>query len=151
MLHDFLMLLTGSSLVASGVVIAAVADRIRSLRVQPTRRPARDVPAAELAPTEPATPAAKRTPRSAVAPAREHQAIPVLHLNSPVPLHAKELTEEVNRLTTTMRANVIKALTNSGYSKSDAAEAADAVDPRHRGATDTWLRAALKSAQRVEA
>lgn len=125
-LSSVLTMLLGAALVAIGVLAAALADRVRGLRIaregQPRERASRaraEIPVVESADLPRATPAPARTPRAPQGPAA-----------------APEGGEEV-----------IAALVASGYKRPIATEAAWACTAAERATIEGWAVAALRRAR----
>jgi hypothetical protein len=114
-LESVLFMLLGAALVAIGVLAAALADRVRGLRIsrEPSQRPAprKATPAPiDLTPIEVVEPEPYRTPAERVL----------------------------------MSKDVIAALVAAGYKRSAAATAVDACTSAERATIEDWTRAALR-------
>lgn len=126
MLHDALLLVLGAVLVSGGVMTAAAADRVRNLRISRTPRATVVPDAADLVPTEPASPRARGS--------RPGVSVAALHAEA------------------TGRADVVHALHGAGFKEKGLAERmTDACSQAERESIATWTRAALRRASRVEA
>lgn len=124
-------MLLGAALVAIGVLAAALADRIRGLRVS-----------RDAVPRE-------RTNRAQVSPA----AIPVIEpaeMLRAAPTVAKPRQQKVpaGPKTEDGSDDVIAALVAAGYKKPIAAEAAWACSSAERATVEDWTRAALRRCAR---
>jgi len=142
-----LNMLLGAALVAIGVIAAALADRIRGVKLvreqqprereQPreraSRAPAADIPVIEAVPMiAPAAPPAK--PQRAVAPAKARTSIPVM--------------PERNAERNDGGEDVIAALIGAGYKKPIATEATWACGAGERASIEGWTAAALRRCAR---
>lgn len=118
---DVLHMLFGAALVASGVFAAALADRIRGLRVSrelPIRARARTISESRELPTRP------------------------IEVVEPKPVK-----DAAQRLDSTAN-DVIAALVAAGYKKAIAAEAAWSCTAAERATIENWTRAALRRCAR---
>ena len=129
-----LSMLFGAALVALGVLAAALADRLRGLRIA---RDARDAAPRERASREPSVPA--QPTRSAI-PVVE-QAPP------PKPLRSSRPEPKVTA-NTEGGDDVIAALVAAGYKRPVATEAAWACTAAERATVEGWTASALRRCAR---
>lgn len=113
-------MLVGASLVIAGVLVSALADRIRGIRAQRTREFWREPPIGE----RPARTAKAPRPDRAEEPSAKRQPIP-----NPI------------------RATVVLALTEAGFSRSEAVAATAACTDAERQSLPEFTRAALQRAR----
>ena len=125
--------LFGAGLVALGVLAAALADRIRGLRISRDAAASRE--RASRAPSVPAQPA--------------RGAIPVIEAAElrPMPKHPKMPRAEP-KVTADGGDDVIAALVASGYKKPVATEATWACSAAERATVETWVASALRRCAR---
>jgi hypothetical protein len=119
-----LSMLFGAALVALGVLAAALADRIRGLRIS-----------RETAPRE-------RTSRAQSAPA----VIPVVELTATKPRQPRE--PKAAQTSTDGADDVIAALLGAGYKKPVATEATWACSAAERATVEGWTASALRRCAR---
>ena len=134
---DNLSMLFGAALVAIGVLAAALADRIRGLRISRDAR--------EAAPRE-------RLSRAASVPAHSARAsIPVVehseYRGTPAPGKPPRAPRTEPKVPSP-EGDVIAALVAAGYKKAIASEAAWACSAGERATVETWTAAALRRCAR---
>ena len=129
-----LSMLFGAALVALGVLAAALADRIRGLRV--SRRDAEPRERASRAPSVPAP----------SVPAQGRTSIPVVEL-SPKPPRVPR-PEPKATASTEGGDDVIAALVSAGYKKPIATEATWACSAAERATVENWTASALRRCAR---
>ena len=134
-----LNMLFGAALVALGVLAAALADRIRGLRVSREAREAAPRDRAGRAPSVPAQP-----PRAAI-PVVEHAEL----LRPAAPKQPRTPRSEP-KVTASAEGgdDVIAALVASGYKKPVATEAAWACSAGERATVESWTASALRRCAR---
>jgi hypothetical protein len=130
-MQNTLYMLLGAALVALGVLAAALADRIRGLRVS-----------RETAPRE-------RASRATSVPAQqERQAIPVVELpRATMPKQPKAPRTEP-KVANDGGDDVIAALVAAGYKKPTATEATWACSAGERATVEGWTASALRRCAR---
>lgn len=129
-----LSMLFGAALVALGVLAAALADRLRGLRIA---RDARDAAPRERASREPSVPAQ---------PART--AIPVVEQAPPPKPMRPSRPEPKVAANTEGGDDVVAALVASGFKKPIATEAAWACSAAERATVESWVASALRRCAR---
>jgi hypothetical protein len=130
-----LNILFGAALVAIGVLAAALADRIRGLRIS------RDAATRERA-SRPAAPAPAQPARSSI-PVVEHAE---LRSTPAKPLRAPRAESKV--ASPEGGEDVIAALVAAGYKKPVATEAAWACSAAERATVESWTASALRRCAR---
>ena len=132
---DNLSMLFGAALVAIGVLAAALADRIRGLRISRDAR--------EAAPRRAASVAA-HSPRATI-PVVEHSE----YRGTPAPVKQPRAPRAEPKVPSPEGGeDVIAALVAAGYKKAIAAEAAWACSTGERTTVETWTAAALRRCAR---
>jgi len=127
-MNDALHMLLGAALVMLGVLVTAIAERIRGLRVQRPAPKARELAAATFE--------AARATESVIVAQRDD--IKTERVRGMRPPSAPPPTQH--------RADVIAALVGSGYRKQDATVAVDACVATERATLESWTRSALRRA-----
>ena len=135
---NILSMLLGAALVALGVIAAALADRIRGLRIS---RDARDTIPRERVSRAPSVPA---QPARAAFPVIEHAEL--LRGTPKQPRGAR--AEPKVAASAEGGDDVIAALVASGYKKSIATEAAWACSAGERATVEGWTASALRRCAR---
>lgn len=132
-MQNTLFMLLGAALVAVGVLAAALADRIRGLRVS------RDAAPRERASRAPSTPA--HSARTAI-PVIESAELP------PTPPKQPKLPRTAPKDASADGDDVIAALIASGYKKPIATEATWACSAAERATVEGWTASALRRCAR---
>lgn len=130
-----LSMLFGAALVALGVIAAALADRIRGLRI-----------AREAANREPRE-RAGRAPSVAAQPARVTFPVESAEpLRAPAPKQPRARNEPKVTASTEVSEDVIAALVAAGYRRATATQAVAACSHSDQSSLENWTRAALRHA-----
>jgi hypothetical protein len=130
-MQNTLYMLLGAALVALGVLAAALADRIRGLRIS-----------REAAPRE-------RAPRApSVAALQERQPPPVVELQRATMPKTPKAARTEQKTTNDGGDDVIAALVAAGYKKLTATEATWACSAVERTTVESWTASALRRCAR---
>lgn len=122
-------MLLGAALVAVGVLVSALADRIRGIRADRREQSSR-------------APRASST-RAPATPAQWHDGYSAQHDNIPVATPMAPKMADDPRMD-----DVVSALVDAGFKRPAAAKAAASVDMIDRSDLATWMQAAFRQAGR---